>query len=140
MDALQEAKVLSANSHFSAAIVFSTTSIELLLKATLLKPVVHGLIHNEAIATSIVNYSLQRVSFSRYKNLLSKIYEEFAKVDLEKIYRADGNRPLLEEIATVKRLRNDILHDGVKGTAEQAQFAFSIATGVYIAIVGPMYP
>jgi hypothetical protein len=50
VDAIQEGRRLQANHHSSAAVVFFVTAIELLLKATLLRPVVHGLVHSEGLA------------------------------------------------------------------------------------------
>ena len=47
VDAVQEGTTLRTNGHHAAAVVFFVTAIELFLKATLLKPVVHGLVHND---------------------------------------------------------------------------------------------
>lgn len=54
VDAIQEGKRLTQNGHHSAALVFFVSAIEILLKATLLKPVVHGLVHSEGLANAIV--------------------------------------------------------------------------------------
>jgi hypothetical protein len=48
VEAIQEGGRLQANNHSSAAVVFFVSAIELLLKATLLKPVVHGLVQRRA--------------------------------------------------------------------------------------------
>src|SRR5689334_2194881 len=58
VESIQEGRRLQANGHSSAAIVFFVTAIELLLKATLLKPVVHGLVHSEGLAEVIVAQAL----------------------------------------------------------------------------------
>src|SRR3989338_7387904 len=52
--AYKEGKHLNSAKHYSAAVVFFASSVELFLKATVLKPVVHGLIHSEGLANIIV--------------------------------------------------------------------------------------
>ena len=63
----REAKALHETSHYAAALVFFVTSIEQFLKATLLKPVVFGLIHNDGLADVVVQYALGQSGFDRYK-------------------------------------------------------------------------
>ena len=76
VDSIQEGKKLQANSHYAAAIVSFVTAIELLLKATLLKPVIHGLVHSEGLAEIIVQQALGQAGFERYTKLLAKLFCE----------------------------------------------------------------
>ena len=52
--------------------MFCVTTVELLLKATLLQPIVYGLVHNDGLAEIIVKYALGETGFDRYRNLLSR--------------------------------------------------------------------
>ena len=58
VEAIQEGRRLQDNGHSGAAVVFFVTAIELLLKATLLKPVVDGLVHSAGLAEIIVSKAL----------------------------------------------------------------------------------
>src|SRR5438093_3254459 len=65
-----EATRLRTDGHPSAAIVFAASAIELFLKATILQPLVYGLVHNDNMAEIIVNYTLGQTGFERYDKLL----------------------------------------------------------------------
>ena len=52
VDILQEVKRLQENGHSSATVVFCATAIELFLKATLLQPIVYGLVLAGTITVS----------------------------------------------------------------------------------------
>jgi len=125
-------------SHPSASLVFSTTAIELYLKSSLLKPVVYGLIHNEALADIVVATALGQTGFERYKKLLSKLFEEIAGIDIGGVKRAGSTISLLSEVKKVQDLRNAVIHRGEDATAEQARFAMDVATCVLYGIVNVM--
>lgn len=87
VDALQEGKRLRNNGHFSAAVVFHTTAIELLLKTTLLQSIVHGLVHSAALADVIVKQAFDQTGFDRYRSLLTRLFQDLAGLDLAKVAR-----------------------------------------------------
>ncbi|WP_199052281.1 hypothetical protein [Aquitalea sp. ASV15] len=138
VDALQEGKRLKENGHSSAAVVFFVTAIELLLKATVLKPVVHGLVHSEGLADAIVQMVLGQSGFDRYSDLLAKLYIELVKIDIKSVRRSDGEKSLLSECTAQQRLRNSIVHQGAKASPEQAELARLVAVAVYDEVVAPM--
>jgi len=83
--ALQEGKALYELRHHAAAVVFFASAVELLLKATLLKPVVYGLVHHDGLADIVVRHTLGQTGFGRYDKLLANLFLEFAKVDLSTV-------------------------------------------------------
>jgi len=85
VESLQEGRKLQETGHYAAAVVFFVTAIELLLKATLLKPVVHGLVHNEGLANVIVQQSLGQTGFDRYTGLLERLFAELLAMDIRKV-------------------------------------------------------
>lgn len=87
VDSLQEGKALRALGKHSAALVFFVTAIELLLKATLLKPVIYGLVHHEGLADVVVRYALGQAGFDRYEGLLADLFLRLAGIDLKTIHR-----------------------------------------------------
>ncbi|MFM0006217.1 hypothetical protein PQR57_35170 [Paraburkholderia dipogonis] len=112
VDALQEAKRLNANGHHSAAVVFCATTIELLLKAMLLLPIVYGLVHNDGLADIIVKHAVGQTGFDRYRNLLSRLFQELANLDIANASRDGVSVALIDESRRVQDLRNDIIHKG----------------------------
>jgi hypothetical protein len=138
VEAIQEGRRLQANKHSGAAVVFFGSAVELLLKATLLKPVVHGLVHSEGLAEIIVEQALGQSGFDRYAKLLAKLFNQLAGLDIAAIAREEGSPPLLTECATLQAIRNKIIHRGESATADQAESARLIAVAVYEMVVVPM--
>jgi hypothetical protein len=138
VDAIQEGRRLQANGHSSAAVIFFVTAIELLLKATLLKPVVHGLVHSEGLAEVIVEQALRQPGFDRYTKLLAKLFTELVGLELTGICRPDALEPLLSECTAQQSLRNKIIHQGANANEEQAELARIVAVAVYELVVRQM--
>lgn len=137
IDKLRESEAL-LELHPSASFVFSITAIELFLKSSLLKPVVHGLIHNEALAEIVVESALGQSGFDRYKKLMSRLFEELAGIDIAALKRSNSNIPLLNEVFEIQKIRNGIIHRGESVTVEQAKVALNVATAIFLKVVEKM--
>lgn len=138
VDAIQEGRRLQQNGHSSASLVFFVTAIELLLKTTLLKPVVHGLVHSEGLAEIIVQQSLSQSGFDRYSKLLDKLFREIAGININAVHRTGAAESLLVECTAQQSLRNKIIHQGAAAGAEQAELAREVSVAVYDQIVCEM--
>ena len=136
--AFREAQKLHSLEHYAAAVVFSATAIEVFLKATLLKPVVFGLVHHESLATVVVEHTFGQTGFDRYKNLLSSLFSSIAEVDLVAVKREGIKSPLLDEVLSLQKLRNKIIHQGSQCGKAEADNALEISAAVYGNIVLPM--
>jgi HEPN domain-containing protein len=137
--AMQEAKALAKLSRYSAALVFSASAYELFLKATLLRPVLHGLVHNPALAEILVQRMLgTNTDIRRYEDLLSRLFETIAGLKLESIRRSDACTTLIKEVVIFQRIRNGILHAGDVCTPEQAMAAQEVALAIFMLIVEPL--
>ena len=137
--AFREAKSLHESKHYAAALVFSVTSIELFLKATLLKPVVYGLIHNVALSDIIVQYALGQSGFDRYRNLLAKLFSDIAEIDLNEVKREGASKSLLDEALDIQKSRNKVIHQGAVCEESESALAKEIATLVFGRIVVRMF-
>ncbi|KVN07895.1 MULTISPECIES: hypothetical protein [unclassified Burkholderia] len=135
VDALQEAKRLKGNGHHAAAVVFCATTIELFMKATLLQPIVYGLVHNDALAGVIVKHVLGQTGFERYRKLLSRLFQELAALDITALRREGESVALIDESCRVQELRNAIVHSGQTCDAASAQHALDVAVAVFDKIV-----
>ena len=138
VESLQEGRKLQETGHYAAAVVFFVTAIELLLKATLLKPVVHGLVHNEGLANVIVQQSLGQTGFDRYTGLLERLFAELLAMDIRKVSRKDVSDPLLSECTAQQSLRNKIIHQGAGCGVKESELARLVSVAVYESIVHPM--
>lgn len=138
VDAIQEGNWQQSNQRHSAALIFHVSAIELLLKATLLKPVIYGLVHNEALAEVVVRHTLGQTGFDRYEGLLAELFSTLVKVDLNDIKREGQSKKLLEECKTLQSLRNKVIHQGASSTAEEAETARLVAVAVFELIVQRM--
>jgi len=139
VDAVQEAKILLAAGRYAAALVFSASAFELLLKSTLLRPVVYGLVHNDALAEILVNKVLGRqTDIERFKDLLSGLFKTLAGIDLDGICRDGSTKPLMKEAKEFQSKRDRILHAGAACTSEEAEGAYATAVAIYEQIVTPM--
>ena len=137
VDCIQEGRRLQANGHSGAALVFFVTAIELLLKATLLKPVVHGLVHSEGLAEVIVAQALGQPGFDRYTKLLARLFSELVGLNIAAIARDGAEEALLAECTAQQLLRNRIIHQGAGTTPEQAEMARLVSVAVYELVVLP---
>ena len=122
-------------SYPSASLVFSTTAIELFLKAALLKPVVYGLVHIEPLAEIVMEVALRQSSFDRYKKLLSPLFKELTGIDISNIKRTEFSDELLKEVKEIQTKRNTIIHQGAEVSDEDAKHALDVAHGVFFYIV-----
>jgi hypothetical protein len=126
------------DSYPSASLVFATSAIELFLKASLLKPVIYGLVYNESLAEIIVETALSQTGFDRYRKLLSGLFSELLKVDINKVKSFGSNKYLLEEASDVQVKRNKVIHQGMMVSKDDSKFAIGVAYGVLYHIVNPM--
>lgn len=138
VDTLHEVQRLHADGHSAAAVVFCATAIELFLKATLLQPIVHGLVHSPPLADIIVKHAVRQTGFERYRDLLSRIFRELANLDLGRVTRSGAKVGLIEESRLVQKLRNNIIHQGESCNADDANHAIEVTAAVYSAIVVPL--
>lgn len=123
----REAEALQSTSP-SAALVLFTTSIELGLKVALLKPVVCGLVHNEAVADLISDLAVKQNGFDRFKPLLAKVLAQYGSIDFEAFTIEGHKRTMWEEIAVLQNARNGVVHRGEMCSSELAELAKDVAT------------
>lgn len=138
VDSLQEGNWQLENSRYSASLLFYVTAVELLLKATLLKPVLHGLIHNEALAEIMVTHILGQTGIDRYEKLLAELFENLVGIDVRSVTREDSDKTLLVECRQIQRIRNNVVHKGQKCSENDAVTGKVVSVAVFGQIVRPM--
>ena len=126
LEALNYARTLMPT-HPRAALVFGTTSTELVIKNVLLKPLISGLVHAEDLAFLIVEQSTNQTGVDRFQKLLAGIVSEFSSFNLRTLKRPNSNQALWQEIKTVQEARNGVIHRGDSAEEEMATRSVEIA-------------
>lgn len=122
----REAKTLLSLSP-SASLVLFVTSIEVGLKASLLKPVVYGLVHNESVADLVANLAVKHNGLDRFTTLLARLLREYGQIDFE-AFTIDGHsKTLWQEFTILQNARNGVLHRAELATPELASLAQDVA-------------
>lgn len=110
-----------------AALVFGVTATELAIKTVLLKPIVFGLVHTEALASFITDLTTQHTGMDRFQTILTEILARFGGVDLKVFKRADSANTLWQEIGEVQKARNAVVHRGESVEDVQADLSIAVA-------------
>jgi hypothetical protein len=125
--ARSKAKKLIADGHESAALVFAVTATELGYKVCVLRPIVSGLVHTEAMADLIMTLTTEHTGLDRFEELLTAIVEGFAGVDI-KAYKRTGSKQLFwQEMNMVIKRRNAVVHRGEDATSTDAELSVNVA-------------
>ncbi len=126
--ALEEARALKAL-HPSAALVFAATAIEVGLKTTLFKPILHGLVTDDAAAVWITQL-IPREQNEKFKKVLLGILKEVGGVDLLAFQRLGRKEPIWDEIQKTRQRRHEVIHQAIQVTFAEAAQAIEIGTAV----------
>ncbi len=138
VDAIQEGNSLLEKKHFSASLIFHMSAVELLLKSTLLEPIMFGLITSRTVATMLIVKTMKRSGFDQYILLVNEILKTLAELDLNLICREGQQIPWREECKILQKKRNAIVHRGEKCTKKEAENAKAVCTATYELIVKQM--
>lgn len=125
-DALLEARGLLATAPRSA-LVLASAAAEVGIKAAILRPVVVGLVHTEAIAGHIADLVIKQTGLDRFQELLFALLNHLASFDLTTYARQGARVTLWQEIQINISLRNRVLHRCAAVTLEEATLAAAVA-------------
>ena len=104
--------------------------MEVGLKAILLKPIVHGLVHAESVASLITDLTVSHTGMDRYRTLLLHVLQEHGGVDLNTFKRPGSSKTLWEEINEIQKIRNAIMHRAEKASEQNADLALGVASEI----------
>lgn len=109
-----------------ASLVLAVTAAEVGLRSGLLKPILHGLVHDEALAVIIAELVPDQRN-RHFQNLLFSILKEIGALDLHTFKRVVGGRTLWDEMQFVQGRRNAVVHKAEGVSSEDAGLAVEIA-------------
>ncbi len=130
--ALAEARILVA-AHPEAALVFAVTAAEAGLKSGLLKPILHGLVHDDAMAAVVAELVPEQRN-DRFRDLLFGILREYGGVTLLTFKRDGTSQTLWSEMQETQKIRNQIVHRGESATSVDAERAIMIAETILLEL------
>ena len=109
--------------------MFAAIAIEVGLKTTLLKPILHGMVSIDS-AAALVAALVPDQHNEIFKKVLFGILKEVGGVDLPAFKRPGCDQTLWEEIANVRTKRNDVIHKAGQVTTVDATRSIEIASTV----------
>lgn len=125
--ALEEARLLLELGHDSAALLFAVISSEVAVKNVLLKPVVYGLVHDDATALLVTESTVGRGGAGQFKDLLFELLSRHGGIDLRSYKRTEAKITLWEELQTVQKARNPLVHQAEFVDKEYAEIGVTAA-------------
>lgn len=109
----------------SAAIVFARSCVELVIRDLLLKPVIHGLVHDEDMGSLLTD--LISLRGQRTEGRLFAILGIAGLPDLKAVKRPQKAVTVWEEHATLIKNRNSVVHEGKLVESDVAREALALA-------------
>lgn len=128
LGALEEARSLYPQ-HPSAALLFAAIAVEVGIKTTLLKPILHGLVHTDSAAALVAGLVPERHN-DDFKKVLFGILKEVGGVDLPAYKRSGSSQTLWDEMRAIQILRNQVMHGAGTVSLADAERATSVAETV----------
>ena len=124
--ALSKARTLRRH-HPDASLVLAVTAAEVGLNSCLLKPILHGLVHDNAMAMVIAELVPEQRNL-KFRDLLFGILQKYGGIDLQVYKRAGITKTLWEELKEIQKLRNLVVHRAEAIATADAKKAFEIAS------------
>jgi hypothetical protein len=106
--ALSDAVQLFQTGFINAGFVFAHVATETGLKAVVLKPFLHGLVHSTSTAEFVSDLA-SHVGLDRFRDLLFRLLLEHAGLDFLQFKRQGAQNTLWAEIERLQKIRNRIM-------------------------------
>jgi hypothetical protein len=119
----------------SAALVLATSAAEVAIKSVLIRPLVYGLVHSEALAGHVTDIVGAQQQLDRFSNLLFGLLDQIAGINLRSYCRENSTKTLWEELHLNQQVRNAVVHRAELTTGEAAETAIALASSVLDEII-----
>lgn len=127
---LMQARLLLQTPHHTAAFIHAAIASEVMLRGVILKPIIYGFVHNDAIAPLIVELAFGSTGLERIKKLLTKVFQDVCGLNLMHFRRKDSTKLLWDELGELQKRRDNILHRAEVATRTEAESAITTASAV----------
>lgn len=115
----------------TCSLIYSSIATEVIIKSVILKPIISGLVHSEAVSELVASLIIKQSGVDRFRNLIYKISSDYAGIDLSELKRKDSKKLMWQEREEIQEIRNKIMHQAVDCTKEQAQLSYDIARHIF---------
>jgi len=116
----------------TTSLLYSSIATEIFIKSVILKPIITGLVHSEAVAELIATLIVKQSGVDRFADLLFTISREYARIDLKELRREGSEKSLWKEREELQKVRNGIIHRAQDCEEKDAQLSFDIALHVFL--------
>ena len=130
INSLAESRRLLQTPHHTAAFIHAVIATEVIFLGVILKPIVIGSIHNDALAPLIVDLAIGNSGLRKFGKLLTKVFHDVSGFDFMAYKRIGGTGTLWKEIDQVQDHRNGIMHRAEVATKAEAEQAINVAGAV----------
>lgn len=135
--ALARARELLSQKQATASFIFASIALELTVKNCLFRPILHGLVHNEYLASLLVDYLCERPQFGDgLGKLLLRMLNTYGGVELTSYKRHNAKQCLWAEIKKNRTHRNRVIHEGQDASDEEAREVIALAETVLGDVLG----
>jgi len=135
IDRLKEAQALFDAGFVSASLVFAFSAAEHMLRYTLLRPIIYGLVHSEFAAELVADVWIRLDDLPK---LLFPIIAEIANVDLSTYCRDDEPITLWDEFKRLQVIRNGVVHRAKRVEKGDASTALAVGRAMLTDVVAPV--
>lgn len=132
---ISEAKNLFEATFWGPSLTLSVTSIEIIIRFMILRPLVQGAFLSEEWA-EILSKRIATGRSSEDRELLPSILRQW-KIDIT-IIKTKSNEPLWENIKKLINTRNDFVHSGEEITEQEARKGLEAADSLVTEIIVPI--
>jgi len=101
-----------------AALVFAVSAIEITIKHVLVKPILSGLVHDEAVADLLMDLVPRDVRSKPFRQITFGTLKKVVGVDLVDYRRKGATKTLWEEYTQLLEERNRFIHSGALPSSE----------------------
>lgn len=128
--ALSGATRLFQEGFLDAAFEFAHIATETGLKAVVLKPFVHGLVHSTSTADFVSDLAMGHVALDRFRELLFQLLHDQAGLYFRQFKRQGASDTLWAEIERLQKIRNRVTHRAEAVTFADAVLSIAVANSV----------
>jgi hypothetical protein len=126
VEKLDQARSILAASP-NAALVLAVSSIEVGLKAIVMRPIMSGLVHAESFSELITEMFVKSSKADDVLKIVNRLLKEYASIDLQTMKLANHRMTYWQEIGRGQEKRNAILHRAENCTREDAEGVVELA-------------
>jgi hypothetical protein len=123
----------------SATLTLAVASIEVGLKAIIVRPIISGLVHEESFAALVTDIFAKNTKTDGVLKITDQVLQNYASIDLQSVILPNHAKSYRVEIGEAQELRNAILHRAERCSRQDAERVLDLAeylwSVIFLAII-----